>query len=244
MTNLDHSNRRHTERTFHNEPAETALTAPTSTDDTDAPGYEANRAAETLNRIGSIFEQVLTSQQTQLELLHDQVAELMAWKADTDNQPDAASTPAVERMRWEDMTGTEAAQAWQRLITWVDWAVAEFDLYAVLPPCWAHPDHRRLRRELSALMVAYSDLVVAPQATKGGEMTFLAWLHAALGRWQAYDRGGCAQRGHERAGRLHTGTTWPTTWMVDARVEADRDIAARADRAQRPSGPTGGGEAA
>jgi hypothetical protein len=243
---LDHTTRRPDDPQAHAD-------APPERGARDAETLDAdqNPVAGTLDRIGAIFEQVLTSHETQLEQLHDQIAELLAWKNEAHPDPnpetDALRSPVLARMLWEDMTAEEASQAWRRLIGWVGWAMEEFDLGAVLPPCWAHPQHRRLRRELSALMVAYTDLVVAPQATKGGEITFLAWLHAAQTRWQVYDRGDCAQRGHERASRVHTATAWPTTWLADAQAEADRDVAARAarpGRSHRPPDRPGGGEAA
>jgi hypothetical protein len=196
---------------------------------------EQQRALAALTGISGLTQGILDG-------LQDQVDELLAWKDQVEQAGNQLAVPALTRMRWEDLTPDETLIAWRRLIDWVDWAVTEFDLHE-LPACWYRPEHRRMRRELSALMLAYEEMFSSPRASKGAELTWMAWLSAATLRWAAYDRAGCAHSGHDRASRGATSTRWPDGWRQNALVQADSDATAR-DATARGEAATAGGEVA
>lgn len=185
---------------------------------------EQQRALAALTGISGLTQGILDG-------LQDQVDELLSWKDQVEQAGNQLAVPALTRLRWEDLTPEETLIAWRRLIDWVDWAVREFDLYE-LAPCWYRPEHRRMRRELGALMLAYEEMFSSPRASKGGELTWMAWLYAATLRWAAYDRAGCAHSGHERASRGAASTRWPDGWRQNALAQADRDATARETRAR------------
>jgi hypothetical protein len=182
---------------------------------------EQQRALAALTGISGLTQGILDG-------LQDQVDELLIWKDQVEQAGNQLAVPALTRMRWEDLTPDETLLAWRRLIDWVDWAVTEFDLHE-LPSCWYRPEHRRMRRELTALMLAYEEMFSSPRASKGAELTWMAWLYAATLRWAAYDRAGCAHSGHDRASRGATSTRWPDGWRQNALAQADRDATARGE---------------
>ncbi|HVY09535.1 MAG TPA: hypothetical protein VHB18_05260 [Mycobacteriales bacterium] len=113
----------------------------------------------------------------------------------TDVSPRVASRKSAARAHvWHALTAQEAADAWDTLITWVDWLIPRYSLDDAVPACWYR--HAALVDELDGLRAAWTDSYLAPNAQPSDACHWLAQLASSIARMHAWDRYGCAAGTH------------------------------------------------
>ena len=83
---------------------------------------------------------------------------------------------------------------WSAVRDFVAWLVERYDLGDLIPPCWWA--HGAFVEELTALMTAWNSAYGQQGAKAGEPIHWHEQFDAARKRLAAWDRMGCAQRGH------------------------------------------------
>ncbi|GIH18960.1 hypothetical protein [Rugosimonospora africana] len=125
-------------------------------------------------------------------------------------------------LRWADLDRTQASTTWIRLINWVGWLTARYQLAEELPHCWAH--HPPLVEELTALATAWHAAYDDGAASDAGLhwLDSLARTRSRIREWDDHTR--CRNGTHNER---HIDLPWPADWRDQALDVALADVATR-----------------
>jgi len=122
---------------------------------------------------------------------------------------------------WRELDADGALATWTALSAFVDWLVGRYDLADTIPRCWYR--HGAFTEELTALWASWTAAYLDAEAAPDAPILWHERFAACRERLAAWDRLGCAARGHREGA--------PAEWELD--VESFTGFVA-ADCASRP----------